>query len=112
MVIRDLFFKVDAIVTLVLLGFLCNNVRHVPRDMLKTEGDRSGGYSGKLDEPIVHGWGVEVCWPAFQNLCKYQAKDENARTHLARNSKNSFIRTTLCALTGQYPHQTCLQLNM
>ena len=23
--------------------------------MLKTEGDRSGGYSGKLDESIVHG---------------------------------------------------------
>ena len=36
-------------------GFSCNNVRHVPQEMLKTEGDRSGGYSGKLDERIVHG---------------------------------------------------------
>ena len=29
--------------------------------MLKIEGDRSGGYSGKLDEPIVHWWGVQAC---------------------------------------------------
>ena len=35
-------------------GFSCNYVGHVPREMLKTEGDRSGGYSGKLDESIVH----------------------------------------------------------
>ena len=37
-------------------GFSCNNVRHVPHKVkLKTEGDTSGGCSGKLDEPIVHG---------------------------------------------------------
>ena len=36
-------------------GVSCKNVRHVPREMLKIEGDRSGGCSGKLDEPIVHG---------------------------------------------------------
>ena len=36
-------------------GFSCNNVRHVPWEMLKPEGDRSGGYRGKLDGPIVHG---------------------------------------------------------
>ena len=35
--------------------FSCNNVHHVPREVLKPEGDRSGGYSGKLDEAIVHG---------------------------------------------------------
>ena len=34
--------------------FSCNIVRHVP-----------GGYSKKLDKPIVHGWGVEACCPAF-----------------------------------------------
>ena len=33
--------------------------------MLKPEGDISGGYSWKLDEPIVHGRGVEVCCPAL-----------------------------------------------
>ena len=33
--------------------------------MLKTEGDISGGYREKLDQPIVHGWGVEACCPAF-----------------------------------------------
>ena len=36
-------------------GFSCNDVCHVPRKMLKTEGDKSDGYSGKLDEPIVQG---------------------------------------------------------
>ena len=46
-------------------GVSCNNVRHVPLDMLKPEGDISGGYSWKLDEPIVHGRGVEVCCPAL-----------------------------------------------
>ena len=46
-------------------GFSCINVHRVSREMLKTEGDRSGGYSGKLDEPIVHGWGVDACCPAF-----------------------------------------------
>ena len=34
--------------------FSCNNFRHDP-----------GGYSGKLDEPIIHGWGVKTCCPAF-----------------------------------------------
>ena len=34
--------------------FSCNNVRHVPREILKAEGDRSGGYRGKLDERIVN----------------------------------------------------------
>ena len=36
-------------------GFSWNKVRYVPQEMLKTEGDRSGGYNGKFDEPIVHG---------------------------------------------------------
>ena len=36
-------------------GFSCINVRHGPPEMLKTEGDRSGGYSGKLDQPTVQG---------------------------------------------------------
>ena len=41
--------------------------------------------------------------------CKYQALDGNVITHFARISKISFIRTMLCALTGQCAHQTCLQ---
>ena len=36
-----------------------------PQEMLNTEGDISGGYKGKLDEPIVLGLGVEACCPAF-----------------------------------------------
>ena len=36
-------------------GFSCNNIRPDSQEMLKTEGDRSGDYSGKLDESIVHG---------------------------------------------------------
>ena len=34
--------------------FSCNYVHHVPREVLKPEGDRSGGYSGKLYEAIIH----------------------------------------------------------
>ena len=44
-----------------------------------------------------------------QNQCKCQAWDDNAITHLARISNISFIRTMLCALTGQCANQTCLQ---
>ena len=84
--------------------------------MIKTEGERSGGYSGKLDESIVQGWGVEALCPAFPLPEPVQVHAPSlgckARTHLARISKTSFIITMLCALTGQYPHQTCLQLNM
>ena len=36
-------------------GFSCTYIRHIPRGVLKTEGDRFGGYRGKLDQPIVHG---------------------------------------------------------
>ena len=36
-------------------GFSCINVRQVHQEMFKTEGDRSGGYRGKLDNSIVHG---------------------------------------------------------
>ena len=35
--------------------FSCTNVRDVLREMLKTEGDKSGDYRGKLDQPIIHG---------------------------------------------------------
>ena len=31
-------------------GFSCANVRHVLREMLKSEGDISGNYRGKLDQ--------------------------------------------------------------
>ena len=44
-----------------------------------------------------------------ENLCKYQAYDDNAITYLTRISKFSFIRTMLCVLTGQCASQTCLQ---
>ena len=33
--------------------------------MLKIEGDKPGGYREKLDQPTVHGCGVEPCCPAF-----------------------------------------------
>ena len=46
-------------------GFSCINVRHVLREMLKTEGHRSIDHRGKLDQPIVHGYGVEACCPVF-----------------------------------------------
>ena len=36
-----------------------------------------------------------------QNQCKNQARDYSARTHLAKISKTAFMRTKLCALTGQ-----------
>ena len=36
-------------------GFSCAKIRHVLREMLKAEGDRSGDYRGKLDQSIVHG---------------------------------------------------------
>ena len=36
-------------------GFSCTNVSQVPREILKTESDRSGGYRGNLDQSIVHG---------------------------------------------------------
>ena len=35
-------------------GFSCTNVRHVLREVLKTEGHRSINHRGKLDQPIVH----------------------------------------------------------
>ena len=35
--------------------FPCIDVSLVPREILKTEGDRSGGYRGYLDQSIVHG---------------------------------------------------------
>ena len=34
--------------------FACTKVRHVPRKMLKTKGDRFGGFRGRPDQPIVH----------------------------------------------------------
>ena len=36
-------------------GFSCANVRHVLREMLKSEGNSSGDYRGKLEQSIVHG---------------------------------------------------------
>ena len=36
-------------------GFSCIDVHRDPREMLKPEGDRSDGYNGKLDQPMVHG---------------------------------------------------------
>ena len=35
--------------------FSFTNVRDVLREMLKTEGDKSGDYRGKLDKSIKHG---------------------------------------------------------
>ena len=36
-------------------GFSCIDVSLVHREILKTEGDRSGCYRGNLDQSIVHG---------------------------------------------------------
>ena len=46
-------------------GFSCIDVSLVPRGILKTEGDRSGGYRGNLDQSIVHGRVVDACCPAI-----------------------------------------------
>ena len=35
--------------------FSCICISLVAREILKTEGDRSGGYRGNLDQSIVHG---------------------------------------------------------
>ena len=63
-------------------------------EMFKTYDYRSGAYRGTPDQSSVHGWGVEVCCPAF--LCEkqwqYQALDDNARIHLTRISKNNVVR--------------------
>ena len=40
-----------------------------------------------------------------QHQCKCQAYDDNTRTHLAKISKSSFIRTMLGVFTGQCTHQ-------
>ena len=37
------------------LGFSCFNGSQVPREILKTESDRSGGYIGNFDQSIVPG---------------------------------------------------------
>ena len=37
------------------LGFSCFNGSQVPREILKTESDRSGDYRGNLDQSIVRG---------------------------------------------------------
>ena len=95
-------------------GFSCIDVSLVPWGILKAEGDRSGGYRGIFDQSIVHGRVVDVCCPA--NCCARtsastgQAKDDNARIHLAESA--NFIGTMLCALTGHCVHQTSLQLSM
>ena len=36
-------------------GVSCIDLSLVPWELLKTEGDRSGGYRGNLDQSIVHG---------------------------------------------------------
>ena len=95
-------------------GFSCIDVSLVPREILKTEGDRSGGYRANLDQSIAHGWVVDVCWPPFccarTSANTGQAKDDNAGIYLAESA--NFIRTMVCPLTGHCVHQTCLHLNM
>ena len=85
----------------------CFDVSLVPREILKTEGDRSGGYRGNLDQSIVHGWVVDACCPAF--CC---ARNSAITGHIRLAESAHFIRTMMCALTGHCVHQTCLQLNM
>ena len=78
--------------------------------ILKTEGDRSGGYRGNLDQSIVHGRVVDACCPALccarTSASTGQAKDDNAGIHLAESA--NFIRTMMCSLICHYVHQICL----
>ena len=82
--------------------------------MLKTEGDILMVVEGNL---ISHSHMDEVMRPIVlpflgKNQCQFQALDANAKSHLTRSNKISFVKTMLRALTGQCAHQTCLQLNM
>ena len=36
-------------------GLSCIDVSLVPMEILQTEGDKSGGYRGNLDQSIIHG---------------------------------------------------------
>ena len=77
----------------------------VPQEILKPEGDRSGGYRGDT-------WSVNLTWMRCWDLlsCHSCARTgASTRTimtmpeHLDRISQFSFVKC---------PHQTCLQLNL
>ena len=63
--------------------FSCIDVSLVPQGILKTEGDRSGGYGGNLDQSIVHGRVVDACSLAIccarTSASTGQAKDTSRR---------------------------------
>ena len=74
--------------------------RHVRREMFKTEGDRSSDYTEKLDQQIVHGWGVQVCCPAFPVLEPVQVPDLGwQRQNTSCQNQQSCI-SMLCTLTS------------
>ena len=85
--------------------FLCNNVRHVPRKMLKAEGDKSGGYSDKLDQRIVHGWGVKACCPAFTVLEPVQVPDLwwQRQNESRQNQQNFFHQNNVVRIDWSVP---------
>ena len=88
------------------LGYTCNNVRHVPREMFKTDlvvilGNlMSQSYMDEVLRPVVLHF---LC----QNQCKYRAWDDNART----NQQNVFHQNNVMRINWPV-QQTCLQLNM
>ena len=83
-------------------------------EILQTDGDRSGGYRGNIDQSIIHGCFVGACCPAFwyarTSVSTGQTKDDNAAIHLTESA--NFTKTMMCAFTAYCIHQTCLQLNI
>ena len=81
------------------LCFSCIDVSLVPRGILKSEGDRSGGYRGNLDQPIVHGRVDDACCPAIccaRTIASTgQAKDTFRRISKLYQSNNVCIDWTL-----------------
>ena len=90
-------------------GFSCIDVSLVPRGILKTEGTDlvviegiliSQSYMAELLMPVVLQFAVSEPVPVLVR----------PRKHLAESA--NFIRTMMCALTGQCVLQIYLQLNM
>ena len=65
-------------------GFSCIDVSLVPRGILKTEDDRSGGYRGNLDQSSVHGRVVDACCPAF---CCARTSASTGQGYISQNQQ-------------------------
>ena len=82
-------------------GFSCIDVSLVPRGILKTEGDRSGGYRGNLDQSIVHGRVVDACCPAIccvrTSASTGQAKETSCRISKLYQNNDVCIDWPMCS---------------